>query len=137
MTRKCFKIVALLVIYLFVMSTGSSDELAKYTAASELPASFSSEKELRDKVRVDEWLECKTAEKQFFVCRSQLLSAAMPREWLSCWYADPSGRLVRVWDTRLVNAGPVKIKFDPKTSLLSIVGAANTKFKGKSVASVV
>ena len=120
------------------VSQPPSNFLAQLSEFDSPPNAFSSDKELREHLLVDESHSYVTAKKKFFVCLSRYPTSGTTLERVSCWYREPdTGKLMRVWDVRLVDAGPIKFDYDPKTTRLSLIAVANTPFKDQPVASVV
>jgi hypothetical protein len=130
-------IASLLIFYASMISGSPADIVSQYETAQNLPSSFASKDDLEKSIRVDEWLECKAGFARFFVCRTRFPSSAMPNDLISCWRTDlDTGRLWRVWEVHLANAGPVKIIYDEKTTCLSLIETGNTEFKNRAVVSV-
>jgi len=120
------------------VSQSSSNYLAQLSEFDNPPNAFSSDKELREHLLVDESHAYVTVKKKFLVCLSRYPTSGTTCERVSCWYREPdTGKLIRVWDVRLVDAGPIKFDYDTKTTRLSLIAVANTPFKDQPVASVV
>lgn len=143
MKRAILGVLTVLTIVFCAFSQSSTNYFQKLDAFNNPPNTFSSEKELEEHLLVDESREYTASGKKFLVCLAHYLTSGTTDDRVSCWYRVPeSDKLVRAWDIHLLNAGPIKFDYDPKTTRLSLIAAANIKvantaFKGQPVASVV
>jgi len=130
-------------IVVCAISQSSTNGWSKVENFINPPNTFSSEKDLRANLWISESHEYEAAGKKFFVCLSSGPSASVTEDRVTCWYHLPnSERLLRVWDVRLVDAGPMKFDYEPKTTRLSVSALANfkvenTQMKGQPLASVI
>jgi len=122
------------VAVLLAISMNAQDELI---FPDDLPNRFSSEKELKEKVKVfaKEWRSYKVAEREYIIGQLIISTTGTTLQRITCWGKNSqSGTVSCVWNVRLNQ--PVKIDFDRQTSQLSVTATANTSEKGKVVASV-
>ncbi|HWC59534.1 MAG TPA: hypothetical protein VHC44_07545 [Verrucomicrobiae bacterium] len=143
MKRAFLVILAVLAVAFLGISQSSTNVFPQDHNFNNPPNTFSSEKELRENLSVDESHEYEASGKKFFVCLSSFPSMGVTKERVTCWYHLPnSNKLVRVWDVRLVNAGEVKFDYETRTTRLSLIAVSNIEIdgnpmKGQPLASVV
>jgi len=143
MKKLLLGILTILVMAFCGLSQPTDRYIEKLDAFDNPPNAFSSEKELKQHLLVDESHDYVASKNKFFVCLSRHPTSNATRERVSCWYREPaSEKLTRVWDICLQDAGPIRFEYDVKTTRLSLIAVANikvanTRFMGQPVASVV
>jgi len=133
--NKMFAGLLFLIAVVFLGASEDSSGGDKFKLSASPPASFSSEKELKNHLLVDEWHDYEAGKNRYFVCICHLPASAILNDWISVWYHAPTGELYRVWDIHMWQ--PFKMEYNTKTSRFEIVAIANTPSKGQTVASVV